>query len=81
MNLNVNNLSLFETIFFEISLSKNIVRNSKNANCFVVIVILHDMNLTCFVNSSIIVMIMSYVTFVVKSFDFESLVMKFSAMF
>ena len=50
MNLNVNNLSLFEIIFFEISFSKNIVRNSKNANCFVDIVILHDMNLTCFVN-------------------------------
>ena len=81
MNLNVNNLFLFEIIFFEISFSKNIVCNNKNANCFVDIVVLHDINLTCFANSSIIVIIMSYVTFVVVFFDFESFMMKFSAIF
>ena len=81
MNLKMNNLFLFETIFFEISSSQYIVFNSRNVNCFVVIVVLYNMNFAYLMNSFTTIIIMSYVIFVVKFFDFESFVMKFNAMF
>ena len=81
MNLKMNNLSLFEIIFFEISFSQYIVFSNRNVNCFVVIVILHDINLACLINSFTTIIIISYVIFVVKFFDFESFIMKINALF
>ena len=77
----MNNLFLFEIIFFEISSSQYIVFNSKNVNYFVIIVILHDINFACLMNLFTMIIIMSYMIFVVKFFDFDSFVIKFNAMF
>ena len=60
------------------SFSQNIVRSRENVNCSAVIVVLHDINLACFVNLFIIVVIMLYDVYVMKSVDSESSMMKFN---